>query len=138
MLEKFGGGRSGVACRAVPSARMASRPRLLPAIVALGVIGAGTGAGMPAIAAEKSANGNLCVENASLAELQQALSDGRTTARSLARAYLARIEAYDRAGPQLNAVREINPEALAIAASFDRIKPSPRQPLAGIPILLKD
>src|SRR5207248_7700265 len=34
--------------------------------------------------------------------------------------------------------REVNPEALAIAASFDRVKPSPRQPLAGIPILLKD
>ena len=93
---------------------------------------------MPAMAAEGSTNGNLCVEKASLAELQQALSDGRTTASALARAYLARIEAYDRAGPQLNAVREINPDALAIAASFDRVKPSPRQPLAGIPILVKD
>jgi amidase len=89
---------------------------------------------VPAMAAE----GNLSVENASLAELQQALGDGRTTASALTRAYLARIAAYDRAGPRLNAVREINPDALASAASLDRIKPSLRQPLAGIPILLKD
>ena len=90
------------------------------------------------MAADGTTNANLCVENASLAELQQALSEGRTTASALARAYLARIDAYDRAGPQLNAVREINPDALAIAASFDRVKPSPQQPLAGIPILVKD
>ena len=90
------------------------------------------------MAAEETANGNLCIENASLAELQQALAEGRTTASALTRAYLARIEAYDRAGPNLNAVREINPEALAIAASFDHIKPNPKQPLAGLPILVKD
>ena len=101
------------------------------------LIGALTGAGA-AMAAEDNANGNLCIENASLAELQQALLDGRTTASALTRAYLARIEAYDRAGPTLNSVREINPDALAIAASFDRIKPNPKQPLAGIPILVKD
>src|SRR5947208_17004170 len=78
------------------------------------------------------------VENATIAELQQALAEGRTTASGLPRAYLARIEAYDRAGPSLNAVREVNPEALAIAASLDRVKPNPSQPLAGIPILVKD
>jgi amidase len=83
-------------------------------------------------------DGNVCVENASLAELQQALTDGRTSASALTRAYLARIAAYDRAGPLLNAVREVNPDALASAASLDRVKPSPTQPLAGIPILLKD
>jgi amidase len=85
-----------------------------------------------------AAEGNVCVENLSIAEMQEALAEGRTTATALTRAYLARIEAYDRAGPKLNAVREVNPEALAIAASLDRIKPSPSQPLAGIPILVKD
>ncbi|TMJ56236.1 MAG: amidase [Alphaproteobacteria bacterium] len=93
---------------------------------------------MSAMAADDDKSRNLCVGNASLAELQQALCDGRTSASALTRAYLARIEAYDRAGPSLNAVREINPDALAIAASFDRIKPNPKQPLAGIPILVKD
>src|SRR6266446_2540605 len=88
--------------------------------------------------ADATTDGNMCVENASLAELQQALAEGRTSASALTRAYLARIEAYDRAGPLLNAVRELNPEALAIAVSLDRVKPSPTQPLAGIPILVKD
>jgi amidase len=78
------------------------------------------------------------IENATIAELLEALAAGRTNASALTRAYLARIEAYDRAGPNLNAVREINPDALAIAASLDRVKPSRERPLAGIPILLKD
>jgi amidase len=78
------------------------------------------------------------VENATIAELQQALAEGRTTASALARAYLERIEAYDRAGPLLNSVREVNPDALAEAASLDTVKPSPGRPLAGVPILLKD
>src|SRR6266849_625195 len=78
------------------------------------------------------------VENATIAELQRALAEGRTTASALVRAYLARIEAYDRAGPALNAVREVNPDALAIAASLEGVEPSPDRPLAGIPILLKD
>ena len=80
----------------------------------------------------------LPVENASLADVAQALSNGKITASALVRAYLARIEAYDRAGPGLNAVRELNPDALASAAKLDGVKPSARQPLAGVPILVKD
>jgi amidase len=80
----------------------------------------------------------VCVENASLSELREALLTGRTSATELTRAYLARIAAYDRAGPSLNAVREINPDALAIAAQLDASKPNPRMPLWGIPILIKD
>jgi amidase len=78
------------------------------------------------------------IENAPLHDLQQALADGRTTSTALTRGYLARIEAYDRAGPSLNSVREINPDALAIAGLRDGQKPSKRYPLAGIPILVKD
>ena len=81
---------------------------------------------------------DLGIENASLAELQQALAEGRTNSTALTRAYLARVEAYDRAGWNLNSVREINPDALAIAAFRDGQKPSKRYPLAGIPILVKD
>jgi len=88
----------------------------------------------PAIAAE----GNVCVENASIGDLQEALAAGRSTAADLVRAYTARIEAYDRAGPHLNAVREMNPDALAIAAASDARRSGPRRPLEGIPVLLKD
>src|SRR3979411_1509368 len=101
---------------------------------ALAFIVAGAGAGVPVMGAEENPGG----ENATIAELQQALAEGRTSASALTRAYLARIEAYDRAGPQLNAVREVNPEALAIAAALDRGPASPTPPLAGVPILVKD
>lgn len=103
--------------------------------VLVGVLVLGAVAAVPAraVAEEK-----LCIENTTIAELQQALADGRTTADALARSYLDRIEAYDRGGPQLNSVREVNPDALAIAAKFDGVKPSKDKPLAGIPILIKD
>jgi amidase len=82
--------------------------------------------------------GEVDLENATIAELQEALEAGRTTASALARAYLARIEAYDRAGLLLNSVREVNPDALAVAAALDGVTPSREKPLAGIPILVKD
>jgi amidase len=52
----------------------------------------------------------MCFENATIGDLQEALAAGRTTSTALVRAYLARIEAYDRGGSCLNAVREVNPE----------------------------
>jgi amidase len=84
------------------------------------------------------AEGTMCVENATIGELRQALAAGDTTSAGLAQAYLTRIAAYDRAGPRLNAVREINPDALAIAAQSDAREPAKRRPLEGIPILIKD
>ena len=87
---------------------------------------------VPAAAAE------VCVENATIAGLQEALAAGRATAADLVRAYTARIEAYDRDGPRLNAVRELNPDALAIAAALDARKSGRRRPLEGIPVLVKD
>src|SRR5471032_2472677 len=78
------------------------------------------------------------VENASLTEVLDALGKGTTTSSALTKAYQARIEAYDRGGPALNSVREVNPDALAIAGKLDGVKPSAKQPLAGVPILVKD
>jgi amidase len=80
----------------------------------------------------------LNIADTSLAELQAALARRVTSASELVRACLARIEAYDRAGPALNSVREVNPDALAIAAGLDGKRPTKRRPLAGIPILVKD
>jgi amidase len=78
------------------------------------------------------------IENASLAEVLEGLGKGTTTSSALAQAYLARIKAHDRGGLALNAVREVNPEAAAVAARLDGVKPSAQQPLAGVPILIKD
>jgi amidase len=83
----------------------------------------------------------VCVENATIADLQAALTAGKLTATDLTRAYLARIAAYDRAGPMLNAIRELNPDAESLAAAHDaptKKRATKRPPLAGIPILLKD
>jgi amidase len=85
-----------------------------------------------------AAQSGIAVDDATLAGLTQALVDGKITASTLARAYLARIDAYDRAGPALNSVREVNPDALTAAAGFDDVKPSTERPLAGVPILIKD
>src|ERR1700712_1588880 len=80
----------------------------------------------------------LTLENASMSDIVHALADGRITATALTKFYLARIEAYDRDGPMLNSVRELNPDALTIAGKLDGIKPSVKRPLAGVPILVKD
>jgi amidase len=80
----------------------------------------------------------VCVENATIGSLQLALAAGRTSAAALVSAYLARIEAYDRSGAGLGAVREVNPDATAIAAALDSNRPAQRRPLEGIPILVKD
>ena len=73
-------------------------------------------------------------------QLQDAMRDGQVTSRQLAELYLARIAAYDRQGPRLNAIVALNPTALADADALDRERAAkgPRGPLHGIPILVKD
>jgi len=80
------------------------------------------------------------LEEATIAGLQAALASGKYTARTLAAAYLQRIEDLDRKGPTLRAVLEANPDALAQATALDaeRKAKGPRGPLHGIPILVKD
>jgi len=79
-------------------------------------------------------------EETTVAELRSKISSGELTARRLTEAYLNRIEALDRQGPMLRSVIETNPEALSIAAALDEEQKngSPRGPLHGIPVLLKD
>jgi amidase len=79
-------------------------------------------------------------EEAAIGDLQSAMAAGRETAFSLTTKYLRRIEEVDRQGPKLNAVIEVNPDALTIAQALDleRQTKGPRGPLHGIPVLLKD
>ncbi len=73
-------------------------------------------------------------------ELAEGMDNGRWTARMLVEEYLAAIEAVDRRGPLLNAVLEVNPDALTIADALDeeRHTKGKRSELHGIPILVKD
>jgi amidase len=71
-------------------------------------------------------------------DLQQGMSSGKFSARSLTEKYLARIEAIDKR--TINSVIELNPDALPIAEQLDRERKAkgPRGPLHGIPVLIKD
>ena len=73
-------------------------------------------------------------------DLQRMMESGEHTARSITEAYLGRLEAMDRQGPELRSMIEINPDALAIADDLDaeRQANGPRGPLHGIPVALKD
>jgi Asp-tRNA(Asn)/Glu-tRNA(Gln) amidotransferase A subunit family amidase len=84
--------------------------------------------------------GSDIVYEASITELQADLAAGRTTSVALVDAYLARIRAYDHAGPALNAIVRLNPNARADAAALDaeRRAGRVRGPLHGIPIIVKD
>lgn len=75
-----------------------------------------------------------------IAELQGMLQSGETSSIELVEAYLDRVERFDRGGPRLNAVIEINPDAIEIAKSLDaeRRAGKIRGPLHGIPIMIKD
>lgn len=90
------------------------------------------------IVVEKS--GAFTIVEASVVELQAAMTSGKLTAQKCAELYLARIKAIDKSGARLNAVIELNPDALSVAAALDaeRKEKGPRGPLHGIPILLKD
>ena len=76
----------------------------------------------------------------SILDLQAAQTSGRVTARALVESYLARIQAYDQAGPRLNAIVMLNPRAREDADALDRerVTAGPRGPLHGIPVLVKD
>jgi len=80
------------------------------------------------------------MEEMTIQELQEKMNSGELTARSLAESYLERIERLNRQGPAINAVIELNPDALEIADRLDRERAAgqKRGPLHGIPILIKD
>jgi amidase len=77
---------------------------------------------------------------ATIAEIQAAYQAGTLSARELVQLYLDRIAAFDRAGPKINSIITVAPDALTEADRLDAsLKASgPVGPLHGIPIVLKD
>ncbi len=117
--------------------------RMLIKLAAAGLVPTSAVADMANASSAASAAGAVsatALPESSIAELQQAMQGGSRTAVSIAQDYLARIAAIDRAGPTLNAVIELNPDALAIAEALDRERreKGARGPLHGIPVLVKD
>ena len=76
---------------------------------------------------------------ADIAQLHDHMQRGDLSSEELVRWYISRVESIDRAGPALNSIIEINPDALSIAAALDKEWKSsgPRGPLHGIPVILK-
>jgi amidase len=76
----------------------------------------------------------------SMAELARRMDEGALTAVQLLAWHLARIEAFDRSGPSINAISHVHPRALDEAARLDRerARPGPRGPLHGMPMVVKD
>ena len=77
---------------------------------------------------------------ATIAQLQAEMASGRLTSEQLTAEYIQRIIALDQNGPGVNAVIELNPDALALAQQADQLRRHGKilGPLHGIPILLKD
>ncbi len=77
-----------------------------------------------------------------VAQLQDAMNARQLTSERLTRYYLDRIFALDQNGPGVNAVIELNPDAIELAEHADALRrggaTSTKFPLLGIPVLLKD
>ena len=80
------------------------------------------------------------MEELTVAEISRMLAAGEISSRQLVLNYMERIALYDKSGPKLNSVLELNPDAVYIAEAMDRerAKGKLRSPLHGIPILIKD
>ena len=80
------------------------------------------------------------VVEATIADIHSAMTAHRLTCHALVQAYLDRIDAYDKQGPDINAIVEINPDALAEADALDRDFPARglTGPLYCIPAIVKD
>jgi amidase len=80
------------------------------------------------------------LDEVTITQLQDGMKSGKYTAQSLVEKYLARIDEIDKRGPAVNAIIELNPDALSIAQALDqeRNAKGARGPLHGIPVLIKD
>jgi amidase len=114
------------------------RKLVMSIVVAAALAGCERAPPSPAAPAAKAPA--LDVVELSAAEARDRLTDGSLTSRALTRAYLDRIAAIDDAGPTLNAVIELNPDALTDAERLDAERKAGRVrgPLHGLPVLLKD
>jgi amidase len=83
---------------------------------------------------------DLDLNERTIADLQAYLQSSQGSSRRLCQLYLYRIAELNNKGPAINAVIELNPDALTIADTLDKERKAGklRGPLHGIPVLLKD
>ena len=80
------------------------------------------------------------LDEETISSLGKKLDSGMYSSEQLVELYLKRIENIDKNGPKLNAIIEINPDAVSIAKQMDNERKARknRGPLHGIPIVIKD
>ncbi|MCD8533822.1 MAG: hypothetical protein LR011_03135, partial [Verrucomicrobia bacterium] len=77
---------------------------------------------------------------ASIPEIQKLMDEGHLTAEKLVQMYLNRIATYEKSGPNINSIINVNGRALFDAQALDkeRKEKGPRSLLHGIPVIVKD
>ena len=65
-------------------------------------------------------NDKFVLDEVTIDVLQQKMKRGELSSRDITQLYLERIKKIDKAGPQLNAIIELNPDALDIASKWMR------------------
>lgn len=80
------------------------------------------------------------VDEATIAQVHNAIRERRLTCRELVDAYLRRIAAYDKNGPAINAIVIVNPNATKEAEDMDRrfARSGLTGPLHCVPMIVKD
>jgi amidase len=81
------------------------------------------------------------VVEATIADIEDEFRAGSLTPEDLVRMYLARIAAYDQAGPHLNSFMHVNERAIDVARALNSDElddDEGRKPLFGVPVVLKD
>lgn len=115
----------------------------------MGITGGIAAATFPSFSfAEKSINQFLPLfvgspfelDETTIDEISSGFKSGKYTVRSVAEKYIKRIGEIDKAGPFLNSVIQLNPDALKIADALDKElkEKGPRSAMHGIPVLIKD
>jgi len=94
----------------------------------------------PTVDTPASASDDFELNEVTVAQLQEYMKNGKYSSHAITQLYLTRINDIDKNGPKLNAIIEVNPDALSIADAMDNERKSGkiRGPLHGIPVLLKD
>src|SRR6516162_252274 len=97
---------------------------------------------VPGVAAQPASrdNSQKNFNEMTVAQLEAAMANGNLTSEKLTKFYIQRILDLDQNGPGVNAVIELNPDAIDDAKQADKLrkKGTILGPMHGIPVLVKD
>jgi amidase len=94
----------------------------------------------PLLAQQAATPAPFRVEETTIREVHDAMTARRLTCRTLVDAYVKRIDAYDKNGPGINAIVQVNPDAQREADELDRrfAQTGLVGPLHCVPTIVKD